>query len=92
MKNVGLSMMLDKEGRDRLERRKPVQGLHGSRVGSTESSGELSVKVVEGEETAVCIEELLILTMGALDLAVVPWSVGTNEFVANAKFIGGVGK
>ncbi len=31
------------------------------------------------------IETLLVLTVAALDLAVVPWRIGTNELVSDAQ-------
>ena len=44
---------------------------------------ELLCKVIQRVEVVARIEALLILTVAALDLAVVPWRIWANEFVPN---------
>ena len=43
------------------------------------------MKIIEGIEAVRIVETALILTMRTLNLAVVPGSVGTDEFVAYAQ-------
>ena len=46
-------------------------------------SGKLFFKVFKRIERMAGIETLLVLTVAALDLAVVPWRIWANEFVPN---------
>ena len=45
--------------------------------------GKLLCKVVQGVERMARVKPLLVLTVAALDLAVVPWRIWANEFVPN---------
>ena len=47
---------------------------------------KLFCEVVEGEKTVTGIKAFLIFSVTAFYLAVVAWSVGPNQFVADAKF------
>ena len=52
-------------------------------------SGKLFFKVLKRIERMAGIEPFLILTVAALDLAVVSRCIGTNQLVANAQLGGG---
>ena len=52
-------------------------------------SGKLFFKVFKRIERMAGIEPFLILTVAALDLAVVSRRIGTNQLVANAQLGGG---
>ena len=52
-------------------------------------SSELLTKVGEGVEAVGAVETLLVLSMTAFDLAVVPGRVGADQFVAYAPGGGG---
>ena len=45
----------------------------------------LLCKVIQRVEATARKETFLILTVAALDFAVVPWGIRTNEFMSNAK-------
>lgn len=80
--NVGLSNILDSE----LDRRKPTERSHGKVVRTAVVDRELLCKIVQRIEVVTGIETLLVLTVAALNLAVVPWRIWANEFVPNAQF------
>ena len=61
--------------------REPVERAHLSVIGAGVVNSELMSKVVEGEETVGVIKALLILTMAAFDLAVVPRSSWSYKLV-----------
>lgn len=50
--------------------------------------GELLLEVIQRIERMTGIEPLLILAVAALDLAVVPGSVGADQLVPNPQFCG----
>jgi hypothetical protein len=52
-------------------------------------SSELLTKVSEGVEAVGAVEALLVLPVAALDLAVVPGRVGSDQLVAYAQGSGG---
>jgi len=66
-----------------LDRRKPTERSHGKVVRTAVVDRELLCKIVQRIEVVTGIETLLVLTVAALDLAVVPRRIGTNEFVPN---------
>ena len=49
---------------------------------------KLLCKVIQGIERVARVEAFLILTVAALDLAVVPRRIGTNQFMPDAKLGG----
>ena len=48
--------------------------------------GELLYKIIQRIEGVTGIEELLILTVAALDLSVVAWRIGANQFMPDPQF------
>jgi hypothetical protein len=48
---------------------------------------ELCTKICEREEVVSTVEKLDIFSVGAFNFTVVPWSIGTNEFMANGEVI-----
>lgn len=48
---------------------------------------KLFSEVVEGEKTVTGIEAFLIFSVTAFYLAVVAWSIGTNEFVTDPSLV-----
>ena len=63
----------------------PVKGTDRERVVLALADGELFLEIGEREELVRRIKLLVVLAVAALDLAIVSWSIGTNEFVADAK-------
>lgn len=53
-------------------------------------SSELRSKIAQGEEAVGVVEAFLVFPVTAFDLAIVPWSIGTNELVPNVKLGGGL--
>ena len=49
-------------------------------------NGELLCKVIQRVEVVARIEALLILTVAALDFAVVPWRIRADQLVPDAQF------
>ena len=47
--------------------------------------GKLCSEIIQRIEFMAGIKAFLVLTVTALDLAVVPWRVWTNQFVTNSK-------
>ena len=79
---VGLSNILDSE----LSGRQPAEGSHGQVVRATVVDSKLLCKVIQGIERAARVEAFLILTVAALDLAVVPRRIGANQFMPDPQF------
>ena len=79
--HVGLSNILD----GKLNGRKPVERPHGKAVGTAVMDGKLLFKVRKGIKAAAGIETLLVLTVAALYLAIVPWGVRPDKLMADAK-------
>ena len=50
--------------------------------------GELLYKIIQRIEGVTGIKELLILTVAALDFAVVPWRIRADQLVPDAQFGG----
>ena len=48
-------------------------------------NGELVAEIIEGEEAVGIIEALLVFAVASLNLAVVPGSIGANQFAADAE-------
>lgn len=65
--------------------RSPLKRTRRTVVGASLVGSELPGKVGEGVEAVRVIEELLIFTMAALDLAVVARRIRTNQLVPDAK-------
>ena len=80
--NVGLSNILDNE----LNGGKPMEGSHRKVVGTGMMNGELLCKVIQRVEVVARIEALLILTVAALDFAVVPRRIRADQLVLDAQF------
>ena len=85
---VGLSNIVDREGREDISGNSPVERTHGAGVASTLVGSQLPTKVGERLEMMRIVETLLILTMAALHLSVVAGSIGSNEFAMNSKLFG----
>ena len=81
---VGLSNILDNE----LNGGKPMEGSHRQVVGTGIVDDELLCKVIQRVEVVARIEALLILTVAALDFAVVPWRIRADQLVPDAQFGG----
>ena len=79
---VGLSNILDSE----LGGRKPAEGPHGQVVGTAVVDSELLCEIIQRIEGVARIKSLLIFAVAALNLAVVPGRIRTNELVPNAQF------
>ena len=52
--------------------------------------GELLCEVVQGIKAVAGVEAFLVLPVAALHLAVMAWSVGADELVADAQAGGGL--
>ena len=78
---VGRSKKLDRE----VVGRKAEERSHREVVGELVVDGELTSEVIRGIKGVGRIEALLIFSMAAFDLAVVPGSIGTNELVSDAE-------
>ena len=65
-----------------------MKWTHGAGVAPTLVGRKLPTKVGEGIETVRIIETLLVLTMAAFHLSVVPGSIGTDELVVYAQLSG----
>lgn len=83
--NVGLSNILD----SKLNGRKPVERPHGKVVGTAVMDSKLLFEVCKGIKTAAGIETLLVLTVAALYLAIVPRGVRPDELMTDAKLLRG---
>ena len=81
-----MSNILDSE----LDGRKPGERPHGKVIRPTIVNGKLFGEIFEGKERVAGIEPLLVLTVAALDLAIVAGRVGANELVADAQPGGGL--
>ena len=90
MSPVGLSNILDREGREPLPGRQPGKRTHGSGVACTLVGSELPTKVGEGIETADSVEAFLVFAMTAFDLTVVAGRVRADELVMNAQLSSGL--
>lgn len=79
-------MMCDRNRKRRKNqfRGAPVERTHGEIIVFSIPDSKLFLEVFKGEELVVSIEILVILTVAAFDLAVVPWRVRLNELVADA--------
>ena len=66
-----------------LIRRKPVKRPHREVVRAAVVGSELSGEVIQGVKAAAGIEALVILAVTTLHFAVVAWSVGADELVAD---------
>ena len=82
--DVGLSNILDNE----LNWGKPMEGSHRKVVGTGMMNGELLFKVIQRVEVVARIEALLILTVAALDFAVVPRRIRADQLVPDAQLGG----
>ena len=80
-RTVGLSNILDSD----LSRRQPAEGPHGKVVGAAVVEGKLLCKAAQGIERVAGVKPLLILTVAALDLAIVPRRIRTDQLVPDAK-------
>ena len=74
------------ERKKNVFRREPVERAHGEVVVLSVPNGELLLEVLKGIKLMRSIEVFVIFPVAALDLAVMPGSVGFNEFVANTEF------
>jgi len=72
-------------GGEDLFRRKPIERTHGKIVIVSIPNSKLFLEVFKGEELVVSIEILVILTVAAFDLSVVPWRVRLNKLVPDAE-------
>ena len=63
-----------------------MEGFHRKVVGTGMMNGELLCKVIQRVEVVARIEALLILTVAALDFAVVPWRIRADQLVPDAQF------
>ena len=63
-----------------------MNGSHRKVVGSGIVDDELLCKVIQRVEFVARIEALLILTVAALDFAVVPWRIRADQLVLDAQF------
>ena len=66
----------------------PAERPHGQVVGAAVVDGKLLCKVIQGIERAARVEAFLILTVAALDLAVVARRVRTDQFMPDIQFGG----
>ena len=89
---VGLSNILDRERNTEFPGRKPVKRTHRPEIGAGVVDSELRGKVGKGEETVGAVEPLLILTVTALNLAVMAGRVGAVELVPDTEAGGGLFK
>ena len=76
---------MDKE----LERRKPREWTHRKVVGAAVMDSKLLLEVSQREERVDRIKAFLVFPVAALHFAIVPWGVGADELVADAKISGG---
>ena len=60
------------------------RGLIGKLLERRLMDGELLCKVIQRVEAVARIEALLILTVAALDFAVVPWRIRADQLVPDA--------
>ena len=67
---------------------KPMEGSHRQVVGTGIVDDERLCKVIQRVEVVARIEALLILTVAALDFAVVPWRIRADQLVPDAQFGG----
>ena len=65
-----------------------MKRTHGTGVAATLVGSFLPTKVGEGIKTARVIKAILVLTMAALHLSIVPGSIGANQFVINFQLSG----
>lgn len=65
-------------------RRASVERTHREIIVFSIPDSKLFLEGFKGEKLVVSVEILVILTMAAFDLAVVPWCVRLNELVADA--------
>lgn len=54
------------------------------------ADGELVLEVGEGIELVGSIKLLVVLAVAALDLAIVPWSIGADQLVPDAELGKGI--
>ena len=73
-----------------LDGRTPRERPHGKVIRPAVVNGKLFGEIFEGKERVAGIEPLLLLSVAALDLAVVAGRVGANELVADAQLGGGL--
>ena len=83
-----MSNILDREGRKELSGSSPAERTHGAGVAKALVGSFLPTKVGEGIETVCVVKALLVLTMTAFHLSVVPGSIGADELVANSQLSG----
>ena len=69
-----------------LFRRTPGQGTHRENVVLTLSNSKLLLKVPERKEFVGSIKLLIILTVTALYLSIVPWRVRTDQLMPDSQF------
>ena len=65
-----------------------MEGFHRKVVGTGMMNGELLCKVIQRVEVVARIEALLILTVAALDFAVVPRRIRADQLVPDAQLGG----
>ena len=78
-----MSNILDSE----LNGGKPAERPHGKVVGTAVMDSKLLFKVCKGIKAVTRIKALLVLTVAALNLTIMPWGIRSDELVANAKFL-----
>ena len=62
-----------------------MEGPHRNVVGTAVVDLELLVEVFKREERMTTVKSLLVFTVAALHLAVMPGRVGTDQLMADAK-------
>ena len=68
-------------------RRFPAEDRHGDVVASAQVSLHLKLQIVERIEAQVVIESFMIVSVAALDFAVVPRRARADRFVRDAVFL-----
>ena len=68
-----------------LFRRLPVEGSHREMIVGTFPDSQLLLKILERVKVMSGIEFFVVFSVASLHLAVVPWSIRLNEFVADTK-------
>jgi hypothetical protein len=71
--------------KEHVLRRVPVKGTHGEIIISTLADGQLFLEIIKGIERMGGIEFLVILSVAALNLAIMARSKGTDEFMTDPK-------
>ena len=84
--SVGLSNILDREGRKKFEGREPIKRAHRIVIGASLMESELGFKVSKAVKAVRVVETLLIFAVTSFDLAVVPGCVGPDQFVDDMHF------